>query len=470
MNEKAKYLVKNVILFTISSFIPKILSFLLIPLYTNYLSTGEYGVFDLIITTSSLLVPIFTLDIQDAVMRFAMDNKYKKEDIFSTALKINLVGFVLITILTFVIYKLNVFEFELYFYIFLIIFYATTAISNSLNLFCKGIEKVKCLVVGTIINSIITLSMNILFLTVFKYGIIGYLIANSIGTVISIIYIFVSSRAYKYVKKVENRKIFKEMISFSFPLIFNVIAWWINNASDRYIITWMLGVSVSGLYAISYKIPNLLSTFQNVFAQAWSISAVKEFDKDDKDGFIGKMYTMMNFSMGLLCSIIMSFNVFIAHILYSGEFFEAWKFVPPLLISVVFNAMSLFIGSIFTAVKDTKTLSISTIIGALTNIVLNIILIRYYGAYGAAIATMIGYLVVLIMRNIILKKHIKMKTNQFINSLTYVLLMAQMVLAYFGNKFIYIQIIITISIMMLYRKSIASLLNMVLKKIKKKKI
>ena len=65
------------------------------------------------------------------------------------------------------------------------------------------------------------------------------------------------------------------MVKFSFPLIFSVIAWWINNASDRYILTWITGISVSGLYAISYKIPNLLSTFQNIFAQAWSISEVK---------------------------------------------------------------------------------------------------------------------------------------------------------------------------------------------------
>ena len=79
-------------LFTISGFVPKIFSFILVPIYTSYLTTAEYGISDLITTTVSLLIPIFTLDIQDAVMRFALDKEYKKEDVFSTAIRIILIG------------------------------------------------------------------------------------------------------------------------------------------------------------------------------------------------------------------------------------------------------------------------------------------------------------------------------------------------------------------------------------------
>lgn len=455
--KKINYLLKNILLFTISGFIPKILSFLLIPIYTSCLSTSDYGLSDLITTTVSLFIPIFTLDIQDAVLVYSMDKKYKKEDIFSTTIKINFIGFIVTSIIIYIIYKLNIFSVNSYFYIFFLINYIVTAVSNSTNLFCKGIDKIKSIVVSTILNSLITLTLNIVLLKFLNMGIMGYLIANTTGIIVALLYVFFDANLFKYIKKIDNKEVVYEMLKFSFPLIFSVLAWWINNASDRYILTWIMGVSVSGLYAISYKIPNLLTVFQNVFSQAWSISAIKEFDSEDKDGFVGNMYTMMNFSLCLICSIIMILNVTIAKILYSGEFFMAWKFVPPLLISVVFNAMSLFIGSIFTAVKDTKTLSISTIIGALVNTILNLILIKYYSAYGAAVATAIGYFVVLIMRNLILKKHIKMKTNPLKNNFCYMLIFIQIILSCYGNKFILFQVLIPISILILYKENISKI-------------
>ena len=76
MDRKNRELSINVILFTISGFVPKVLSFFLVPLYTNVLSTYDYGIADLITTTVQLLIPILTIDIQDAVLRFSLDSGY----------------------------------------------------------------------------------------------------------------------------------------------------------------------------------------------------------------------------------------------------------------------------------------------------------------------------------------------------------------------------------------------------------
>ena len=170
------------------------------------------------------------------------------------------------------------------------------------------------------------------------------------------------------------------------------------------------------------------------------------------------MYNMMNFGMVFVCSCVIVLNVPIAKILYTNEFFEAYKFVPPLLIGVVFNAMALFIGSIFTAVKDTKTLSVSTIIGAVVNTVCNFVLIYYWQAYGAAIATMLGYFVVFIMRHVILKKHIKLHLNWVRDILVYLLLIVQMLVAYFAQNLSFLQVIFPILILVFYLKEVKQLL------------
>lgn len=461
MKEKYSYLSKNVLLFSLSGFVPKILSFILIPIYTGYLTTAEYGISDLIITTASLLVPIFTIDIQDAVMRFTLDKNYKKNDVFSVAIKILLLGTSLVIIGTLIVSILKIPGLNNTFLLFLVIMYFTTACNNIFSLFCRGIDKVQVIVISSILNSIITLSANILFLVVFKWGLVGFLVANSMGAIASLVYIFFSAELFQYLKFKTPKYIRKEMLVFSFPLVFSVAAWWVNSASDRYILSWMAGIGVSGIYAVAYKIPNLLSVFQNVFSQAWSISAIKEFDRNDTDGFIGNMYTMMNFAMVALCSMIMIVNIPMAKILYSKAFFEAWKYVPPLLVSVVFNAMSLFLGSIFTAVKDTKTLSISTIVGAIVNTICNFVLIFYFGAYGASISTLIGYAVTLVMRNLILHKHIHMKTNKKRNITSYIILLMQMIIAYAGWRTIPIQIIFLCGIFILYINELRSIAALV---------
>lgn len=469
MANKHKSLIKNVVLFSINSFVPKLLSILLIPIYTNCLTLEEYGISDLITTTVTLIIPIFTLDIQDAVMRFALDNKYKKEDVFSNAIHIILLGTGLVCIGTYIVSSLNIKGMDDSYLFFFVLMFITSSLYNTISFFCRGIDKVNAIVVGGVLQSVITLTANILFLVLFRMGLIGYLLANSIGSVVALVWYFFSAKLHLFIKLKITKDVLKDMIVFSFPLIFSVIAWWINNASDRYILSWMSGVTISGLYAVSYKIPNILSIFQNIFAQAWSISAVKEFDKNDTDGFITNTYNMMNFGMIILCSAIMIMNIPIAKILYSKEFYGAWKFVPPLLISVVFNAISLFIGSIFTAVKDTKTLSISTIVGAVVNTICNVIFIYYLGAYGAALATMFGYAVVLFIRHIILRKHIIMRVAWHRDIMAYGILIVQMILALWGMDMIFFQSILSVTILLIYKKELIIILNMTKRMFRSKK-
>ena len=104
MNKKNKSLIKNIGLFTIGSFGSKILSFLLVPLYTAVLTTTEYGSVDLITSTASLLTPILLLSIFDATLRFGMDSNYKKEDVLSTSINVAVKGFIVLIIGVLVVY------------------------------------------------------------------------------------------------------------------------------------------------------------------------------------------------------------------------------------------------------------------------------------------------------------------------------------------------------------------------------
>ena len=81
-----KKLTANTLILTIGTVGSKIIIFLMLPFYTNVLSTAEYGTLDLLLQTGSLLVPIFTIGIASSITRFGLDDEYDKKEVFTTGL------------------------------------------------------------------------------------------------------------------------------------------------------------------------------------------------------------------------------------------------------------------------------------------------------------------------------------------------------------------------------------------------
>ncbi len=450
--KKVKKLSENALLFTISSFGTKIISFLLVPLYTYVLSTAEYGVVDVVITTVQLLIPVLTINIQDAVLRFSFEKKYRQEDVIVVGLKTICISSVVLSVILFLLKYFDCITLENNYIFFLFVSFIVGAINNNLSMYLKAKDQVRVLAIWGIINTVITGSFNLVLLLLLKWGINGYMMAYVSGTIIANIGMFKYGDVFNDVKGHRNtNKIAKEMVLYSAPLIANSMGWWINNASDRYILTYFCGTALNGIYAVAYKIPSILSALQAIFYNAWSISSITEFDENDTDGFIGDTYTIYSSVSFLACSFIMLFNIFIARILYSKEFFVAWKFVPYLLVGTVFNGLGLFNGCIFTAVKRTKDISRTTIISATVNTLLNFILIPMIGAYGAAIATMIGYFIIWLMRTIGLKKIIKMNVNWLEQVIMIIALLAQSIVASVSGNYWY-QILMFLTICIVQRK------------------
>ena len=441
MKKKYNALIKNIGLFTIGNFGSKLVSFLMIPLYTAILSTTDYGTVDLIQSTAQLLMPILLLSIQDATLRFGMDPKYKKEDVLSTTINVIIKGTAILLIGIIIVNATGIIKLSLEYEIFLFFAFLLGALNNCLNLYLKSRDKASVIAIGGIIGTIVTCLSNILSLVIFKLGINGYIISNLLGIFIQLLYQFIVGKIYKDLHINKYNNISKPMIKYSTPLIANSIAWWINNASDRYILTWISGINANGIYAIAYKIPNMLTTFQNIFQNAWSISAISEFDKDDTDGFIGNNYMLYSFVSIIGCSIILLFNIPIASILYSDQYFEAWKYVPFLLMGTVFNGIAQLEGALFSATKRTKEVSKTTVIGAVVNTIGNLMFIHIWGIMGAALSTKIGYGLMWLLRTKSLQKFIKMKIDWKKHSIAIIILLLQTILATF-NILYFVQLLL----------------------------
>lgn len=462
---KYKALTSNIVFLLFSQFCTKLIGFFLVPLYTKILSTQEYGIYDLSLTTINLLIPILTLNLGESVLRFVLDKEINSRNVLTVSTKYLLLG----TTIFSAFLLINLF-FEIipsiipYWHFILILFFITT-LSTNISYYAKGTGKLKASAVSGLFGTAITFVLNICFLAILRMGLKGYYLATIIGISVQTIILYFGCSCYKHIRFSGFHGLEREMKSYSTPLIANSLAWWVNSSADKYLITHICGISETGIYSVGYKIPSILNVVQSVFNQAWSISSVTEFDSNDKDSFFSNTYKMLNCALTILCSMIILLTKPLAYLLYSNDFYSAWKYVPFLTISFIFGSISGYYGGIFTAVKDTKILAKTTFIGATINILLNIFLIKTIGPLGASVSTALSYFSVWLIRLVYIKKYISLQITLVEDIISYILLVIQsIILIIFDSLFIYfIELVLLIAIISLQRNTIKRLFKSIWK-------
>ena len=477
---KLKYLSKNIALFSISNFVSKILVFLLVPFYTNVLTTYEYGVADVIQVTLLLLVPMVTVNIGEAALRFGIEETDNRNNIFRIGIKYVIRAAIFIAFACFairgVISAINIPTFskteELKWYLVLFVFlFLTDAFYEFLVLFFQGCESVETIVIGSISCTAATIAFNLFFLLGLKIGLNGYIFSQILAYLLASIIMVLIGKKKEIISETKEdfSNLEARMLEYSRPMVVYSTASWVNNAVDRYFVLYLCGAAVNGVYGVAYKIPAILMVFQRIFAQAWQLSATKAHKDTDSTEFFSDMYKIYNSFMVIGCGFLILIVKPLASFLFKKDFFEAWKLVAPLLISVIFGALTGFLGSICLAHKDSKSMGRATGIGALVNVVLNLILIPYFSAMGAAIATGISYFTMCFMALIFVRKHVDIKVTFVKNIISYIILIAQSIVMICELPYHFLICgILLIALITLYFKDFVSIINVLLNKIKRK--
>ncbi len=395
---KTKLLFKNTGILAIGTLLSKVLTFFLLPIYTSYLSTNDYGYVDLLQTIATLLLPIISLEIYCAIFRFIIEEKekYKVDKIISTSFFINLITTGLFVIITLIMSLC--FNFQ-HLFLFCVYFVSLLSLTN-LQFTIRGFGNNKLFSFVGFLNTLIALTLNILFIVIMHLGAVSILIALTIGNIISIVIIALKTKIVHSIKfKNFSKSVAKKIICYSLPLIPNDISWWIANTSDRLIISKFISLSANGIYAVANKIPLIYTTVFGVFNTAWVESVSRGINDNNSKKFINEMYksSFKLFScicIGIICATSIFFNFII-----SNEYAESYSHIYILTIAIFFNSLSSLIGSILTGYKKTKIIGKTTIIGAVVNIIINITLINKIGLFAASISTLVSYIIIFLIRN-----------------------------------------------------------------------
>ena len=411
MNKK-KELAKNTIIIFAGKVCTQLISFLLLPLYTSYLLTDEYGFVDLITTYVTLIVPIITMELEMSVFRYLVDcRKDKKETkrVFSNNFII-----LLFSLLIFIIGYLIVTCFWKFDYRFLILFdIVICTFSGNFLQIARGVGRTLDYAISCIITGVSTILLNILLIVVFRLGAFGMITSMAVANGLGALYLFIRIKMWEYVDfKKKDKSLIKEMYKYSIPLVPNGISWWIVNVSDRSIISFVLGASANGLYAISNKFPTIISSLTGVFNLSWSESAALHINSSDRDEFFSDITnTVLRLFMALGVGMLACMP-FVFPILIDVKYNDAYNYIPFLVLGTVFNVAICLYSQVYLAKKLSKQVASTAIVGAIINILINVIFIKQIGLYAAAISTMISYFVMMIYRHFDLKKYVNIKIEK----------------------------------------------------------
>ena len=234
MSNKIRLLVKDTLIFAVGNLGSKLILFLMVPLYTNYLTATEYGTAELVFTISQLVIPIVSIVIWNGVIRFGLMKDSAPEDVLWNSLLVWLVASLLVIATTPLIGLYSPINKWKWF----LCAYSIAFIINQIELqYLKVKDNNKLFSLVSIIQTAVLAGLNLYFLVYLRAGIFGYLISNIASLVIAAILIFVFGKIYVDLSKGHfNRRLIKRLLLYSAPLIMNDLSWWLIHSSDKIMI------------------------------------------------------------------------------------------------------------------------------------------------------------------------------------------------------------------------------------------
>lgn len=383
-------LFKSFMYYSLGTLGPRLISLLLFPLLTFFISAEELGLYDFIIVVVSLALPVFSLQISFSTYRWLInynDEKISKESIITNSILITLVSCLFFSLITYLlIYYLNLLIFlDKYFLSFIFIlfllsfFYVFQQIS-------RGIGDLKSYTLSGVLNTISVFVFSFIFIYLFNDNVNGLLCAYFIGGGIGGGYLFLRLKIYNRVdfKKI-NKVLLKEQILYSLPFIPNSMGLIAINFFNRYLISNFFTMTLVGIFALASKLAMIVYVVNSIFILVMQDKFIK-YNIVNRDCTI--LSKFVNFQLGLNM-LILPISPFVFKFISSDSYYDAWMYFPILCLFNSYNAIASYMSIDYQTLGKTGWLMITTLASALLGCLLSWALIRY-GIYGLLLGTLIG--------------------------------------------------------------------------------
>lgn len=408
-----KRLLSNTVIFAVGQFASKLMVYLLIPLYTHIMTKPESSTADLIMSTANMLMPLMAVGIYDGIFRFALDAGEQKKKVYSSGMFILAGGSLLLLLLS---PLLRFFDyFEGYDWV-LVIYVLVANLQCTVSFYIRGLGYSKIYAAQGIINTALNISFNIIFLVFMDEiipHVVGYVLSVAVANVIVTAILLVwCRRDCEFRLAYVDRSLILDMLKYSIPMIPTAVMWTLTSLTDRLIVKKFCGADINGLFVYSYKIPTVLTLLTTIFIEAWQFSAVNDADDHDRGNFFESVFSSFMGIIFMASSGLIAFTKIFGKMLLSPEYYEAWQYMPTLIVATAISALATFMGSVYLVKKKSVLSFVTALTGAAVNIALSWVLAQVeiggelLGVQGVAIATIISYLAVFLIRNVTAQQYV----------------------------------------------------------------
>lgn len=400
---RAKDLLKNTGILMIAKISTQVVSFLLLPLYTALLTTKDYGRVDIYTSLAMIVIPFLTLQVEMALFRFFItdENQASQKEIVSTSYAI-IAGMMAVIGATYLIVSGML---KLPHRWLLFAYYISQALAAVLLQTCRAKGDNIGYGLASFISSAMAVALNVLFVAGLGWRVEGILTANIIAQFASCVYMLWRTKVHRYLSLAAvSLKRSRQLLNYAIPLVFNQIASWGINYSNRLIIVANWGEGINGIFSVASKFSNITGTFFNVYNVAWTENVVRSMNDEDGTAYISRMFELTFNVYLMLITGIINLLPFVFGIMVNEAFHDAYLHAPILLIGMLFSGMAATLGSIYIAYGKTREVSVTTMLAGVGNVLLHFLLLKKYGLYAASISTLFSFIVLFIYRYISIRK------------------------------------------------------------------
>mgnify|MGYP001623771729 FL=1 len=400
-NKRYSTLMNNTLLFAISNLSSKLLSLISQP-YLSYILDGPdvMGVTKLMQQVTNLLIPIVSLGVSYAVIRFGLDKSKDKSSVFMNGLATIATGFTLMVLCWPLVAMIpNAGDYLLLLYL--------CVLMSCLRTLCTQFIRARMLNRLVAVDGVLTMAelvgCYVIYLHWLDLGAVGYLLAVATSDALSTLFVFIVGKCYKFFSlRKFSMSLWKEMLRYCVPMIPASISFWVINASDMFFVQAMCegvdgrsGNEWAGLLSTGYFLPQILTLVGQTFYEAWQLSAVSE--ETDREAFFSKVFRVYA-SVLFCCAAGVVWLCRPLMRMFQASYFDAWQFVPFLVFSSMCTCLNQFTNSVFVVFKRSVSSLYTMLAGAILNVILNYVFILVMGPVGVTLASFLSLLLVFLLR------------------------------------------------------------------------
>lgn len=395
----ARKTISHTSIYTLGMILRNLASFVMLPIYTRYLTTEDYGILELLSMLIDFVGILLGLRLSQGIFKYYYDtdDEVSRGKIISNsmllAIGLNVMGVLLIYIFSEPISRL-VFgsaEYQLFVILFSLVLILQSVQEIAL-VYIKAQQRPWLYVSVSIIRLVIVLSLNIYFVVYKDMHVAGVIYSALIGgTVISLWmlwYTFKNSGIYL------NQDIIKRLTQFSFPLMLAGLAGFYITFGDRYFLRVFNGLGEVGVYSLGYKFGFMLLQFTWApFQNIWDTQRYEIYHHDgNRKKIFQDVFILISIFMILVALCIALFVKDVLIIMSAPEFHAAYKVVPLILMAYLLQAWTAYSNFGIMLAEKTYQITYGSIAAVLVISLGYFFLIPVYGAMGAAFSAVVAFL------------------------------------------------------------------------------